>query len=504
MLVAKALGFVEKLLLAYYAGVSAEVDAYFTAFGIAFFFFVIIDDILVPVFLARYVLLRERCGSAEAYRFAKRVGVATFMILLPVAVSVGIWAEPLLQLITPGFDAEQRDRTAALIRWILPGGLVMGLAALTYVLLNAHERYAWPALAGAVFKAVTAIGIFLLMREMGIAGAAVAVCAAAVVQFTLHLIGVRLWVRPAIQTIAAGTRAPPQLRSMILLMIPLAVGTLASQGSSFVDNACGSMLPAGSIAALGYARRLVDLPILLIPGALGIVAFPKLAKLAARHDTRGVMTVTVQLIEFCLIVFLPICAVCLLEPESLVRLTFARGEFGESAVVVTGLALLVFSIGLVAYAIEIPLLRTYYAFQDTLTPTLVGLVFLGINIAMTILLTPRLGIVAIPLALSTQKTLKVLTLLLILVRRFPGAWLSRLLNRAWRIIPCAGVFAIIFALCATWTGLGSTTEKADALVSLVLSTAAASTAYLAALLAARLLHWRDMVRFARGARRRLP
>ena len=48
----------------------------------------------------------------------------------------------------------------------------------------------------------------------------------------------------------------------------------------------GSTLPPGSIASLGYARRLVDLPVLLVPGVLGIVAFPRLARLARRGLVR--------------------------------------------------------------------------------------------------------------------------------------------------------------------------------------------------------------------------
>jgi putative peptidoglycan lipid II flippase len=99
---------------------------------------------------------------------------------------------------------------------------------------------------------------------------------------------------------------------------------------------------------------------------------------------------------------------------------------------------------MVAYALEILVIRAYYATLDFRTPIGVGLVFVSINIAMTISMTPVLGLVAIPIALSVQKTLKVLVLCVILARRHPGRWLPTLVGRLLRITFCAVAFGLIY------------------------------------------------------------
>jgi len=443
--VGKVFGFGEKLVLAHFAGATSSVDAYFTAGKIAFFFFVIVDDVLVPVFLSRYIHLREQYGSASAWRLFRQVFAATLVVLALVVLVLTAMPNLIVDWLAPGFNAQQRALTLQMLPWVLPAGLLLGLAALTYVMLNAHQRFAWPQFANVANKAVLVVGVALLLPTIGIVGAAVALCAGAACQLLLHLHGIRRCLHADSAGAPEVRRAPGQLGAMLRLMAPLAIGTLAAQASGFVDVNRGSTLAPGSIAALDYARKLVDLPILLVPNVLAIVAFPRLAELAARKQTEKMVSLTARLLEFCLILFLPMTVFLTLASEPVVAAIFSRGEFDQQAVTVTSRVLVFFALGLGAFAIEIPLLRMYYATLDMITPIVVGLVLVAVNVALTIALIPVLGIIAIPLALSTQKVLKVIVLFGIIARRYTGPWRRQLAARTWRILICVAAFAAVFA-----------------------------------------------------------
>ena len=444
ILAGKVFGFAEKLALAYFEGTSAAVDAYFTAVAVAFFFFVLVDDIVVPVFLSQYVRVSHDQGQAAADRFFQKVFWTTLLVLATCIVALEVSPSVILKVVAPGFEAERLALSVPLIRLALPAGLLLGLAALTYVVLNANRSFAWPAFGGVAYKAGIFLGILLLLPRLGIRGAGISLLIGAALQLLLHLLGIRWWGTNRGGSDRGGTKASRRAPSMVPLMVPLVIGTVAAQISGFVDNAMVSKLTSGSLAALGYARRLVDLPILLVPGVLGIIAFPQFARLAGTGRTGEMMGFLARLIEFCVILFLPLGLLCTFAAPSIVRVVFARGAFGDDAVASTALALSIFSLGMVAYALEILVIRAYYATLDFRTPIGVGLVFVSINIAMTISLTPVLGLVAIPIALSVQKTLKVLVLCLILARRHPGRWLPTLVGRLLRITFCAMAFGLIY------------------------------------------------------------
>lgn len=457
--VAKLMGFGEKLLLAYHGGTSASVDAYFTAANLAFFFYVLADDILVPVFLARYVALGERFDAATARLFLRRVLAGSMAVLAALAILIMTFPEGTLRIIAPGFHAENLSQAVALVRWVVPGGLFLGLAALTYATLNAHDRFAWPAASGAVYKVALALGLAALLPVLGIRGAAISLCGAAVLQFAFQVLGIRLWTSTKVAG-GGNTRIPAgEWRAMFQLMAPLALGTLASQSHVFVDNAIGSMLSEGTISALTFARRLVELPILVLPAALGIVMFPKFARMASRNAVASMMSSIVSMIGFTIMIFVPLTLVLVVGAEPIVRLVFARGQFAEQSVATTGLLVRCFSLGLCAYASEILLMRAFYATLDTRTPVAVGLVMLSLNVAATLLLAPALGVVVIPIALAVQKTLKVAVLLLVLARRYPGSWQVGLGRRAVKVLACGAAFGIVFAvhgpLLRLWTRFGA-------------------------------------------------
>ena len=89
--------------------------------------------------------------------------------------------------------------------------------------------------------------------------------------YSLHLVG---WASPA-------------LKQTLLLATPMIVASLFSQVYIFVDKGLASGLDAGSIAALNYAMKLVQLPVGIFVTALATAIYPTLADFAGKADKHG-------------------------------------------------------------------------------------------------------------------------------------------------------------------------------------------------------------------------
>jgi len=436
---AKCFGFVHKLVLADRAGAGSEVDAYFTAFGVAFFLFVLVDDIVVPSFLPCFVALRERDPATAAALLRRTLGAVGSMLVL-VAGAAWMWTEGVVSVVAPGFEGEQVDLAVSLVRWTLPGGVFLGIAGITYVVLNARHSFLLPATAAAAWKGAALVLLVALSPLYGVRGAAMALTGGAAVQLLLHLRPLWQELRPLGETSADALGA--STRRMLWLMAPLAVGTLAAQSSGFVDNAVASSLDEGSISAVAFARKVVDVPVLMLPHVLGIVTFPTLIRLASQKAWPELEHLLGTLLGTCVVLLFPGVLVFVIAPDAVVTLLFRRGAFDAEAATQTALVFAWLSSGLIAYAAEILVLRVFYSLQDTFTPIVVGLVFAGLNVALTLALAPRLGIVALPLALVTQKSGKVVVLLALLTQRLGSGWI----RSSWTAIRISGPALLAFSV----------------------------------------------------------
>lgn len=428
LVLAKVLGFTEKLVLAHLLGTSAESDAYFAALQISFLLFVVVDDIVVPAFLTQYVHLRTGAGEATARRFFRAVLQTTLLGLLVAAGLLFLGQGRVVPFLAPGFDSRQTASTLQLLPWTLGAGVLLGLSSMTYAALNAHHRFVGPTATQVAYKLIVVVGLVSLVPSLGLVAAGVTLCIAAGVQLLLQSVLLRRTTRGPSPPSDRAEGAVPG-RGFGRLILPLAVGTVLAQVNGFVDLSRGSTLAEGTLAAIGYARRLIDMPVLLFPGVLGIVAFPYLAEFAARRDEKQLTIILGRLLQACLVVFLPLSALFVLEASPIIAIVFGRGAFQESSVEATAQLLRWFAVGLPFFAVEILVLRAYFALRDTITPVSVGLVFVAINILLTVQLVPRIGAIAIPFALALQKAGKVLVLLALLRHRLASwRWREGLLN----------------------------------------------------------------------------
>lgn len=192
---------------------------------------------------------------------------------------------------------------------------------------------------------------------------------------------------------------------------PLLFGVSFSQISSLIDNVFASYLQVGAIAALSYAKKVVELPVIIFPYVISIVIFPYFAQLAIEKQKQKLKGLLVGSLKWIIIAFLPIAAFFFVFSTPIVEIMFQRGAFNADSTLLTSKPLMIYSLGMVFFAIETILVIFYYANGDTKTPVFVGIACVALNILLIWIFIKIMGYVGIALAYVIQKTVKNLILL---------------------------------------------------------------------------------------------
>jgi putative peptidoglycan lipid II flippase len=268
--------------------------------------------------------------------------VSLLMAALSLAIAGLLWygADLWAELIVPGFAADHRALTAAMLRAMAVGVPFYVQAALASYVEMAHGRY----LLGAIRSALQNLGLLA-----GI-GAAVLTGRPLLLAWGFTACSVLFAVAGVWSTARAGMFAPPrpeawpearaQLGEFVRSARPLLLLPLVQQAAIAVERVVASLIGLEAVAATDYARTLSDTGLALLAVPLGLAGLAELGRLEPAAQRARVR----QLLRLLLLVTVPASVFLALHAEPIVRAVFARGQFGETSVrlttlVLTGLAL---------------------------------------------------------------------------------------------------------------------------------------------------------------------
>ena len=411
-LVGKCLGFVQKQIMAFCFGTGAEADAFFLAFQSIGFAFIAIPQKAIAPFLPLFSEKMAREGEPEAWRFARTVGLMLAGVL-GVALIAGILCAPQLVNLTASFEHESTSVLATrLVRIVLPASFFLGLAALTYLLLNAYKRFAFPALGDVVNRILIIAVVLVLYRRLGIRGMAVAVVVGGLACLAVQVVAL-LWRTPG--GLRGGINfSDPAIRKLAVLVPPVLAGSVLAQIRTILDFRFASEMGAGYLSSLSFAKVLPDTLTLLVPAAVGVSIYPFFADLAARNDREGLGATLLAAMRMLAFLFVPATVALIALRLPLVQLVFERGKFTAESVALTTGPLAYYSLGMTAFAVEIILIQCYFALKDTKTPFVIGLLTLAVHVSIILCLKGEMMHKSIAMAAAISKTLKVIVLFALL------------------------------------------------------------------------------------------
>jgi putative peptidoglycan lipid II flippase len=379
-------------------------------------------------------------------------------------------------VVAPGFDEAGRQQTVELMRILLLSTLIFSVSGISMGILQSHKHFLLPALAPIMFDLGILFGAGFLIKPFGVHGIAYGAVLGATLHFGIQLPGLihyKMRWRPQL-----GLRDPVLWR-VIRLMLPRVAGLGVFSLNFLVMNNIASRLGEGSVSALSWGWRLMQIPETLIGTAMGTVIFPTLAALSELGDEKGKREAMSGALRFVLIATIPSAIGLIFVGQPLISL-LERGAFDASASALVYSTLRFFALGLVVHSALEVVARSFYADKDTLTPLGAALGGAAINLVLSFLLSgvsnvqimrlysisaaqfPQLGLATnfgnvggLALANSLGTAFEVFVLLWILRRRWHGANENVLARTVLKTVAASLVMALAIVLVnALWGRLG--------------------------------------------------
>ena len=457
VLASRITGLVREIALAHYFGATAAYDAYILGFRIPNLTRdLFAEGALSSAFVPTFVDALHKKSKEEAAHLANLVATAIIIVVGLLCLVGMIFAPQMVDLLAPGFrQLEGKHELAVrLTRIMCPFLLLVALAAQSMGILNACNQFALPALSSSLFNVGSlAVGLSLGLLAgpyLGIPpieGMAWGVLTGGFIQLASQvpaLVRSGFAYRPAIDW------SHPGLRQILRLMGPAILGSAAVQINVMVNTSFASEINGG-MSWLGYAFRLMQLPLGLFGVAIGGATLPAISRSAARGDMDDFRRTLSRSLGLVFLLTIPSSVGLFVLGPSIIGALFERGEFNANDTHQTALALGWFAIGLAGYSALKVLVPAFYALKDARTPMFVSLGSIGINYAVVSTMTSQTGFGLAGLALSTSAVAITgsLILLTILKTRITGIYGRALLSSVGKIVAAAAVmFAAVSA--TTW------------------------------------------------------
>ena len=397
-------GLVRDRIFARTYGAGSELDAYNAAFVLPELALdVLVASGLTAPFVPVFTSLRRRDPDA-APRFAQTVLALAIIVMGGASLLLLFIAPATIDIVAPGFDAENRARYLDLFRLMLLTPVIFAASITLGEILVAERRFLPYGLAPIMYNVGIVLGTVLLHDTMGIRAAAVGALIGALLHLGIRLLGM---LRSSVQVRLRLDLRMPALREFIRLMIPKMLSHPIEPLTFLFFTAVATTLAAGSVSSLSFARNFQSVPVALFGASIAVAAFPGLSAAWAAGDrsTFGRQVRTSALTIGALSTAAAI-AMVVVGPLA-IEVLLGGGAFDAEDVATTAAILAAFAIAIPFDALGHLVARGLYATHNTVLPVLASVVGFVVTIVSTLALVPTLGVVAIPLGFAAGTAVRV-------------------------------------------------------------------------------------------------
>ncbi len=417
-LISRILGLVRDSVIAYYFGTKAAADAFYVAFRIPNLLRRLLAEgsltmAFVPVFTEYLKQSREEGKRVADIVFTYLSVLLTLLTLLGI-----IFAPQIVKIFAWGFEGspEKFALTVYLTRIMFPYIFLVSLMAFAMGVLNTLKIFGAPA-ASPIFLnlgMIAGAAIFSKWFNQPTAGLAVGVIVGGVLQLALQI----PWMmREGMLPRFNFDYKHPALKRIGLIMLPSVYGGAVYQINVLVITLLASFLPTGSVSYLWYADRVNEFPLGLFAVAIATATLPTLSEHAAERDYVQFKDTLGYSLRIAWTESIPSMVGIWVLAEPIVRLLFARGQFGEASVAGTVGALRMFALGIPFITGVRNIVPAFYALKDAKVPVMCATIALCANAVLSLVLMKPLLHMGLALSMAIASGMNFVALVFIFRKR---------------------------------------------------------------------------------------
>ena len=395
-ILAKIIGFAREQVLSFVYGAGTYTDVYFATMNIPNVIFAGIGAALSTTFIPLYCEINSSQGEAKSNKFTSNILTIVILICIVISILGLTFPEELLKVFAMGFEGERLKIGVDFTRILISSIIFIGISNVLTAYLQVKNNFVIPGIISLPQNLIVIISIFLseIYGPYTIVwGTLIGMLSQVIIQLPFaYKKGFR--VKPYVNL------KDTYLKKMIILTGPVFIGVAVNQVNIMVDKNLASILKEGSISALNYADRLNSFILALFITSIVAVVYPMLSKLSQSNEREKFNEYISTSCNSIILLVVPISVGAMVLSTPIVRLLFERGAFSTEATSMTSSALTMYSIGLVAYGLRDIINKVFYSLQDTKTPMVNGMISMGLNIILNLILVKFMGHTGLALATS--------------------------------------------------------------------------------------------------------
>ncbi|MCK5608896.1 murein biosynthesis integral membrane protein MurJ [Candidatus Pacearchaeota archaeon] len=411
-LLSRFLGVFRDHLLAKMFGATAgtgiyDLDVYYAAFRIPDLIYnLLVLGVVSAAFIPIFTQYKKEADRKNAWEFASSMLHLMFIVILVISVLMYALAPYLVHLIAGGFDAEQLQLAVKLMRILLLSPILFSITSVIISIQDSFKTFFFRSLGPLFYNLGIIIGILYLSTTFGVIGVTWGVIFGAAMNLLIQLPALKLVGYKHFWTL--GHRRS-DVRKAFKLIIPRILGLSINQLTLIINTLIASFLATGSITIFYLADNLNGLPMGMIGIAFAITSFATLSELATEPTKQPFAEELKRVMGQILFLIIPATAGMLVLRHEIIDVILVYGKFTPSDAMLLAQVLGFLLISLFAQSL-IPLLaRGFYAFHNTKTPVVSGVLGAVVSIAgsLVLVLQMEMGIVGIAIAFSVGNILNV-------------------------------------------------------------------------------------------------
>jgi putative peptidoglycan lipid II flippase len=378
-----------------------------------------------------------------------RVVITGLVVVTGIISLLGVvFAGPLTRWIAPEYAAVpgKIELTTTLTQVMFPFLMLIAVAVACMGMLNSLRSFFIPALAPAMFNVAcisSAFAIVPFMPGLGwdpMVGLAIGTLVGGLGQIVLQ------WPSLAREGFRFRPRfAPtdPRFLEVVRLMIPGTLGLAAVQVNQLVNVYLATSEGEGAVTYLGFAFRLMYLPIGLFGVSIATAAIPGITRHAAADDMQGVTNDVSQALRLMLMLNVPATLGLIVLAHPIIELLLQYRRVNAQNTAGIAAALMGYAPGLVGYSAVKIASPTFYALRDARTPVAVGIVAIVLNVILNVLLVRSLSFSGLALGTGVAALANAGILFWLLRRRLGGLDDRRVMTSLAKIVAASLVMAAV-------------------------------------------------------------
>lgn len=441
-ILAKVLGFVREMVLAGAYGASMYSDSYIIAMNIPLVIFAVIGTTLGTVLIPMYFEINNSSGEDSALEYINNM----FNIVIILCIAFGIlgilFTEHIVKIFAIGFKGDTLKVAIDFTRITIASIVFTGLSYVMTAYLQIKNNFTIPGLISIPKNIIIITSIILSIKYspyIMIWGAFLGI-------ISEFLFQVPFAIKKGYKYKLYINLKDKYIKKTGLLIAPVLIGVAVNQINTMVDRTLASTLVEGSISALNYANKLNGFVMALITTSIASVVYPSLSMLFSQNNKKKFTISITKIINIVILLVIPISAGAISLSQPIVKILFQRGAFTHEDSMMTSVALIMYSIGMIAFGLREILGKVFYSLKDTKTPMINGGIAMIMNVVLNIILVKYFKVAGLALATSISAIICIILLFISLKKKIGYFGQDIILKTSFKSLIASSIMGVMVSL----------------------------------------------------------